>query len=207
MSYKVNEIHQIESIANKCGANNYTYLSGFEFKGEKYSFGWVTLSEEGMKKLKTKNPKIEITQHWVEPNGMHAYAIRFYREIRNGKLSGFWKWDSVSLYNLNLDEFIEIPEIDYKNTTVDEILNMPEDQVPNHLQTKQMIEGTYTPPEKAKPLFKDWEIPELIVGWIVFVIFLLVVFIFKDWYIQLILRVVGCVVFSTWRQQKLFGIK
>ena len=207
MSYKVNEIHQIESTANQCGLNKYTYLSGFEYKGEKYSLGWVILNEEGMEKFNTKNPKVEITQHWIEPNGTEGYAIKCYREIKSGKLSGFYKWESIFKYNISFDDYLEDTDIDYKNTTVDEILYLPQDQMFEHLQTKQIIEGTYTPSEKPKPLFKDWEAPELIVGWIVFILFLLVVFVFKDWYIQLILRVVGLIVFNGWRQQKLFGIK
>ena len=115
MSYKVNEIHQIDSIANQCGLNKYTYLSGFEYKGEKYSLGWVTLNEEGMKKLKTKNPKVEVTQHWVMPNGTEGYYFNCYKEIQYGSLSGFWKWDSQLMFDFNFDEYIEFPYIDYKN--------------------------------------------------------------------------------------------
>lgn len=203
MSYKVNEIHQIEHGFNKYGLSKDKYLSGFEFKGEKYSLGWVTLSENGMKKLGTNNPRAEITDHWISDRLGEGYSFYYY----NTTNYGYYKWDYQDKYNINLDEYIETPEIDYKNTSVDEILSLPKDQMFTHLQTKQIVEGTYTPPEKPKPLFKDWQIPELIVGWIVFIIFLLVVFVFKDWYIQLILRVVGCVVFSIWRQQKLFGIK
>lgn len=203
MSYKVNEIHQIEDDFNKYGLSKDTYLSGFEFKGEKYSLGWVTLSENGMKKLGTNNPRAEIVSHWMSDRLGEGYCFRYY----NTTHYGYYKWDYINKYNINFDDYLESAGIDYKNTTVDEILSLPQDQMFDHLQTKQIIEGTYKESEEVKPLFKDWQIPELIVGWIAFIIFLLVVFVFKDWYIQLMLRIIGLIGFSIWRQQKLFGIK
>ena len=200
MSYKVNEIYQINNISNQRG---YTYLSGFEYKGEKYSLGWVILNEEGMKKFHTKNPRAEITQHWKQGNKIEAYSVRAFTEVSYCR----YNWREIFVYEANLDKYIKSVGIDYRNITVDEIINLPKDQMFYHLETKQIIEGTYTPPGKPKPLFKDWEVPELIIGWIVFILFLIVVFVFKDWYIQLILRVIGLIVFNVWRQQKLFGIK
>ena len=57
-----------------------------------------------------------------------------------------------------------------------------------------------------KPIFKDWEHPELILGWILIILFIIAMAIFKDWYIQLIFRLYGIWQFSIWRRKKLYGI-
>ena len=177
MSYKVDQIHQIESLANKCGCNNYPYFSGFEYKGEYYTLGWVTLSEEGQKKLKAKTNRAEIRQHWIMPDmsgkEIHVYGINRYTQIRN-----YCNWRQTFVYDVNLDDYIEdAGPIDYKNMSITELCNMPQDQFAFHLQMKSIADGTYDPNPKATPLFKDWEIPELMLGWVAFIAFFFIVFI------------------------------
>ena len=57
----------------------------------------------------------------------------------------------------------------------------------------------------SKPFYKDWEVPGLITGWILFTVYIFAVNIFKDWYVQLIIRVFGVFFFIKWRHNKIYG--
>lgn len=56
-----------------------------------------------------------------------------------------------------------------------------------------------------KPMYNDFNCPGMIGSWILFIIFVFATGIFKDWYIQLILRVYGVWMFTCIRQSKLWG--
>lgn len=54
-----------------------------------------------------------------------------------------------------------------------------------------------------KVQLKDWEVPDVVAGWICFAIFFIMVEIFKDWSIKLILRIVVGWYFGLWRQRRM----
>ncbi len=56
-----------------------------------------------------------------------------------------------------------------------------------------------------KPMYNDFNCPGMILSWILFVLFVFGVGIFKDWYVQLILRAYGVWFFICIRQRKLWG--
>ncbi len=47
---------------------------------------------------------------------------------------------------------------------------------------------------------KDWEIQEVMMGWVVFILVFIAASIFKDWYIQLIIRVAAGWIFGLYRK-------
>ena len=61
--------------------------------------------------------------------------------------------------------------------------------------------------KKVKPIYKDWEIPELMFGWIAYIIFFIVAFIFKEWYVSMPLQIIVGWNFGLWRQKKVCGLK
>lgn len=56
-------------------------------------------------------------------------------------------------------------------------------------------------------LFKDWEIPSLIIGWIIFYILSFLLYIFAQFSLHLTLQVILSTVFFIWRKQKIYGIQ
>jgi hypothetical protein len=68
--------------------------------------------------------------------------------------------------------------------------------------TERQIFGTDSPLHTMgkKIVKKDWEIPEVMTGWIVFILVIIGVVIFKDWYVQLLLRGIAGYVFAKYRK-------
>lgn len=172
MSCKIDEIRSFEVLTNQPGLHKGKHYSGFEFGGDNYCLGWVVLSENGMKELNTKFRLAKIVDCWVNESGSLVYEF-----LRHHYIDTYHsRWETTSRYDIDLEQIIgDINGIDYKTITKDEILMLPKDEMFDHIKMKNMVDGTYQePPKKMKPLFKDWQIPELVVGWIVFFIFSLV---------------------------------
>ena len=68
---------------------------------------------------------------------------------------------------------------------------------------EEVIQLEQSDPTQLKVDFKDWEVPDVLAGWICFIIFFIVVEVFKDWYIKLILRIVVGWYFGLWRQTRM----
>ena len=94
----------------------------------------------------------------------------------------------------------------------DGIINVTTNKTPDELIEDVVVEASYG--YASRQLFgknspeynqgvrhrkKDFEIAELRKGWIIFIIVFLLVSIFKDWYIQVILRLFACYIFSLYR--------
>lgn len=62
------------------------------------------------------------------------------------------------------------------------------------------------PDAVPKPSFNDFNCPGVIGGWITFVFIIFAVAIFKDWYVQWIIRIYAVWQFAIWRRNKLYGL-
>lgn len=58
-----------------------------------------------------------------------------------------------------------------------------------------------------KPLAKDWEIPELMVGWVFYILAIFGSFVFKDWYIKIAVQIFIHIWFHLWRLNKIYYIR
>ena len=198
MSYEIEKIEPFVHKWNQLGINNCTYLTGFEFKGKKYAFGWVLLNEAGMKKLKTTNPRVKIIDHMLLEGERHKYQILYFGSIDMHK-----KWTG-DLFDLpSLDDYIESVD-GILNLTNEELTTLPFDDM---IEVSQFQNNIDVSSDMPSPLFKDGEIPELIIGWIMFIILFIVLSVFQDWFISLTLRIICVIGFGIWRTQKIYGIK
>jgi hypothetical protein len=70
-------------------------------------------------------------------------------------------------------------------------------------------EAVYTPGElqvefkESKYFPKDWEVEGVMSGWLVMVLIWIVAFIFKDWWITLLVQICAGVYFGSWRENKI----
>lgn len=159
---------------------NYKHYYSFDFQGKAYLVhSIVRLTDEGQKYLGSSTKEVILTENFIDNNGR-----------RN------WKYEFRS---------IQLPS---------HITNASTDRPPNKL-----IEEVIVPASEAyvsreifgvdSPHFQtgtkhtksDWEIPEVRMGWIIFIAVFLGVAIFKDWYVQAIIRIVATLFFFTYRSQ------
>lgn len=211
-----------------------TFLSFVIFQNKAYpSFARVTLSEAGIKRFGLQCATIHsvhIIEHYFDgteemiefrcnvtsPNHARIYSAAivpnesYIKEIHAKPLEGDPQEyiDYIKNYVEHYWDDRATPEETQRILDAIEAGIPPKLVVPERLKDKVNLDHIDpTKPIKVKPLFKDWQIPELIIGWIVFVIFFFGVAIFKDWYIQLIIRLIGSWVFAIWRHQKIYGMK
>ena len=208
------------------------FMSFIIFKGQAYpSYVRVTLSDKGKKRLGLEYATIHrvyITEHFftgIEENielCCHVTSIKHANTYHATITPNDDYIEEVHAQPIEGDpqEYIDYVKnyvehyYDDKPTAEEEqlILDTVQAGIPPKYALPQRLEGKINldhidPDKPAKPLFKDWEIPELVAGWIAFIVFFFGVFVFKDWYVQLILRVVGSCLFGWWRQMKVFGFK
>jgi hypothetical protein len=210
------------------------YLSFLLYKGNVYNIGAgipVILSAQGRKCL-IDNCNIVfamIDQHYFK-------ATEEYYNIRIRTTGGRYDPNfSTVIHSDMIDSYIEevkaTPICDNVQEYVDYIKEYKAHFYDEHLTEEEMnaliyamdnnLLHEYEAPErikniiaqneikntKCKPLFKDLEIPNLMLGWVGYFAFAFSVCVFKDWYITLLLQIVGGVYFHTWRQKKIWGIK
>lgn len=185
--------------------DNNKSLENYMYKGQNVpvcSNGYITLSKRGMELFYTYGfPYAMLKKCWIDEHGQINYMYK----CRNT----FGVWVEYTTKEIP-DVLIEENCLDYQKADVLNLMKFPNDEAILHLKMKAIVDGTYDESsynKNPKPLFKDWEIPELMLGWVAFIIFFLAVAIFKDWYIKLILRIVVGWYFGLWRQQKVYGVK
>lgn len=179
-----------------------TYYDGFTFKGDNYTLGWVKLNEDGMKFLNAGFPWIKIKEHYIDAsNGKPRTMYR---------LQYFVKYDSwhrcylSSRFDpdkhLECIEGVEDVESDmyFSGLPLEEYLEIIELR-----NAKNGIEPSMQPVPHAK----DWEIPELMIGWVFFLIIFAGSFVFKDWYIRFAIQVFIGIWFALWRLKKIYWIE
>lgn len=210
------------------------YLSFIVHKDKVYNIGVgmpVVLSELGRKRLVDNYTVLfaVLENHYFKKNKEYCtvcirtigtrFAPDFRAEFSADKIDEYIEEVKANCISDDPKEYIDYIEM-YKATYYDTHLT-PEESAELDYYLKNNLMHLYKSPERlkkedaadvetvkpGKPLFKDWEIPELIIGWIVFTIAMFAISVFKDWEVQLLLRVVGFIGFSLWRTKKIYGIK
>ena len=153
----------------------------FEFKGEKYRVhSVVKLTEEARLYLGAMRNEVILTEVYYD----HHFNRTFYK----------YEFKSIKY---NIDIINKSTDRD-PNEMIEEVI-MPASTE----YTSREIQGVDSPYYKengTEHTKSDWEIPEVRRAWIIFILVFIVAFIFKDWYIQWIIRIVASVIFGRYRK-------
>lgn len=204
---------------------NRTFLSFFIWEGRVYPVGaTVTLTLAGKINLKGGAcDHVTLEAHYFEDDQEHwvfYYHQKYQIPFRIWRDTADFNKFNTAIENVDAEpiatdcqEYIDYLEA-YKNSYNDKYLNKQEHKefrdkvckgVPPKAAIPERFKGKTLDELKLTPTYTDWDCPGIITGWILFVIFIFGVGIFKDWYIQLILRVYAVWYFTCWRQKKLWG--
>lgn len=160
---------------------HYDHEYFFEFKGEKHRVhSVVRLTEEGRTYMGFARREVILTE------------VYFDRHI--GRM--FWKYQGKDwAYNIGIrDKSTDTPP----DKIIDEVI----ESASAEYASREMF-GVDSPCYQSngtKHTKKDWEIPEVRRAWIIFIVVFIAVAIFKDWYIQWIIRIVASLIFGKYRK-------
>lgn len=167
-------------IKNYTAQYKHDYL--FEFKGEKYLVhSIVRLTNEARDYLGARRNEVILTEVYYD----HIVKRTFYVYQCQGT-----SYNSIKPINQSTDR---LPD-----EMIEEIVTPATGDY-----ASREIFGIDSPVYKkngTKHTKKDWEIPEVRRGWIIFILVFIAAFIFQDWYVQLIIRIVAAWVFGKYRQ-------
>ena len=154
----------------------YRHEGFFKFKDQYYILGsYVKLTEYGKEYLEAHFDEVQLTKHFFIPkNGKEIECWGFVVQFR-----GYPPHPHVMSTDEPLEKLIEEVIIPAK------------------------YEPTNKKPEPIKIKNRDWEVPDVLLGWLVFLVFFFGVEIFKDWAVKLILRLAGGWFFSNWRNLRM----
>lgn len=161
----------------------------------KYHAGqWVILSDYGMNMLDTKFRRAQITR-CIEDKGYAIYHLCEPELPVN--------WFETSVLSSDAEDFIESegPLIDIPQEDIEKL--------PFSVQSilNPSLQKTTTDDVIANPVFSDWELPEVMIGWVLYYVLFFVVGIFNSEIIQWVLRIILMVAFLVWRSKKVYGLK
>lgn len=158
-------------------------------------------------------------EQWYVKDCRHEYSFMFngkYYPLNSyvklteyGKRYLDTKTDEIQLvhhYYINNDEvecwtfitkYIDWPIRPFRVTTDEPLEKLIEEVIPPapvdiNLQQKY-----------SSVAFKDWEVSDVLFGWVCVLIFFIVVEVLKDWFIKFILRIVVGWYFGLWRQRRM----
>ena len=165
--------------------DGFKYFDHFEFNGKKYPIGaYVDLTENG-------------SVHFLRDAGYGFIRgnFRLVDHFINDKGIEYWEYIIGKAYEGNLyyfrttrkspDELIK----SVRCAAIDETMHTP-----GELQV-EFKEPNYSP--------KDWEVEGVMFGWVLLVIVWIGAFIFKDWWIRLIIQIGAGWYFGSWREKKI----
>ena len=158
---------------------NYKHEYSFMFQCKKYNvYSIVKLTDEGKKYLGSRTKEAILTEVFINRHGNRC-----------------WKY--------------EFRTIEFSGCTI----NASTDTPPNKLieEVISPASGDYMLREIAGPKWgassgtkhtkTDWEISEVRIGWIIYVVISIFAFIFKDWYITLMIQLAAIIWFVQYRKQ------
>lgn len=161
----------------------YTYFNFFELNHNKYPIGAnVLLTEQGMAEMyyngrsDYKKGDFRLVDHYVDNRGKEEWEY----------IIG-WSGQFPIFYVTQ-----EKPEMFVKSVLCQEIDETV--YTPGELQV-EFKEPNYSP--------KDWEVPGVISGWLVLALVWIGAFIFKDWWLRLIIQIAASFYFGSWREKKI----
>ena len=154
----------------------YRHEGSFKFKDQYYLINsYVKLTEYGKEYLESHFDNVQLTKHFFMPkNGKEIEMWGFVVQFRGVP---------PSPHVMSTDEPLE--------KLIDEVIIPPKYEPPNKK------------PEPVKIKSRDWEVPDVLCGWIVFLVFLIGVEVFKGWAVKLILRLAGGWFFGIWRNMRM----
>lgn len=161
-----------------------TYFEYFEFNDKKYPIGsHVLLNDKGMREMyhngryNYKKGNFQLIDHCIDRKGKERWEY----------IIGWTECKLPIIYTT-----MEPP-----STFVKEVVGALFDETvhtPGELKV-EFKEPNYFP--------KDWEVEGVIGGWIVLIVVWLLTFIFKDWWIRLIIQIGAGWYFGSWREKKI----
>ena len=161
------------------------YFNHFEFQGKKYYIGsHIKLSEKGM----------GLMYH----NGVYSYRKGDFRLIDHEITDkGFEEWTYLIgwYYDSKIPRIYttrESPDVLISEVIAEPIDESVEEAGELHVE---FVEPNYFP--------KDWEVPGLITGWVMAAIAWFGAYIFKDWWLVLMIQLGVCFYFAKWRDNKI----
>lgn len=162
--------------------NNYQKSFTFQFNGKQYlAYSTVKLTDEAMRYLETTKKEVQLIEEFIYFDGTTCW-----------KYALSWTYDTaLGFMPLTMSTDRKPDEL------IEEIVRPATLEYLEHI-----VAGKPMPNQTVKKIsLKDWEIPGLMTGWIVFILVYIGIFIFKDWIIRFILwNIVGWY-FSFWRQK------
>lgn len=161
-------------------SSHYKHEYFFEFQNKQYRVhSIVRVTEEGRCYLGSKNREVILTEVFMDHKGVMWWKYEF------ASISPYC-WKSIN-----------------KATTrhPDDMLETVVIVASTEYAERQMFGVNAPSYNKCKKVTKkDWEIPEVVVGWIIFILVVIAVSIFKDWYVKMLIRGIAGFVFARYRQ-------
>ena len=151
----------------------------FEFKGNKYHIhSVVKLTERGKKYLGARTHEAILTEVFLGWNNMR-----------------FWKYEfrSIEGFGHITNASTDIPP----DNLIAEVIA----PASGNYMLREIVGSQWNASSETRHTKKDMEIPEVRIGWIIFVAVSLLAFIFKDWYLTLMIQIVALIWFVQYRKQ------
>ena len=165
-------------IRVKFYTRDYPHKYTFSFKGKEYAVhSIVRLTPKGKMDLGSQTDEVILLEKFTGPNDKTWWKYQF-RSIEGGCII-----DAST--DVPLDKMIE-----------EVVVPATEDYVIREMFGPN-VKLSATAIKHAK---KDWEIPEVRKAWIIYIAIFLGVAIFKDWYVQLLIRVGAGWILGLYRQ-------
>ena len=164
---------------------NHKYFNYFEFQGNKYYIGsHIKLSEKGMGPMyhngvcSYRKGDFRLIDHRLTDKGVEewTYLIGWYYDCKIPRI-----------YTTK-----EKPDVLISEVLAEPINESVEETGELHVE---FVEPNYFP--------KDWEVPGLITGWIMAAIAWFGAYIFKDWWLVLMIQLGVYFYFAKWRTNKI----
>ena len=166
-------------LMRKLYTKDYRHDYFFNFKGKSYPVhSIVKLTEEGRNYLKSLRKEVILTEQFYNWNNVICWKYEF-KSIKTNE--GITNYSTDKSPDELIEEVIMPATVGYMER---EVLGA---SAPSY------ILGT-------KYMKKDWEIPEIKKAFAILVAVFIGAYIFKDWYVQLIIRVVAGFIFGIYRQ-------
>ena len=161
----------------------YEHEYWFDFKGKRYRVhSVVKLTDEGRSYLEMSRKEVILTEVFHSNFG--------------GKKMWTYLGDDIRLHIGVRDKSTDVPP--------DELIEEVIEAASQEYASREIL-GANSPyfatGEKNVP--KDWDIPEVKMGWIIFILVFIGAFIFRDWYVQLIIRLIAGIWFFGYRKAQI----
>ena len=161
------------------------YFNYFEFRGEKYPIGsFINFSQEGCR-------------HFLRDSGCGFYKGNFRLVDHFINSQGIEQWTYIIGKSYNSDMYYFRTTTKTPDELIDSVLTQKFDETIEEVgELKVELKNfNYSP--------KDWEVEGVIGGWFVLTIVFIGAFIFKDWWLRLLIQCGSGYYFGAWRDKKI----